>query len=192
VTKTIYTAPEETSKQVSGPGSNTKINIYAGTGENAELSNFANRPFVSSIVFDDATYQTVEGAFQAAKLNYVKEGSDNQGILGKLQTANGAQAKTLGRQIKGLDTKEWDVNSLRIMKDLLKSSFEQNPKALKKLLDTGNAELTHTQDSTRWGKLFPKLLMEVREELRPKQAGNKIAPKGKPAIQDRNQNNCGG
>jgi predicted NAD-dependent protein-ADP-ribosyltransferase YbiA (DUF1768 family) len=149
--------------------SGEKINIYAGTGENAELSNFANRPFVSSIVFDDATYQTVEGAFQAAKLNYVKEGSDNQGILGKLQTANGAQAKTLGRQIKGLDTKEWDANSLRIMKDLLKSSFEQNPKALKKLLDTGNAELTHTQDNTKWGKEFPRLLMEVREELRPEQ-----------------------
>jgi hypothetical protein len=31
--------------------------------------------------------------------------------------------------------------------------------------------------------------MEVREELRPKQA--EIKPKGKPAIKDRNQNNCG-
>ena len=32
-----------------------------------------------------------------------------------------------------------------IMKALLKDSFEQNPKALAKLLATGNATLTHTQ-----------------------------------------------
>ena len=148
--------------------SSKKINIYAGTGENAELSNFANRPFISSIVFDDATYQTVEGAFQAAKLNYVKEGSDNQGMLGKLQKATGANAKALGRQIKGLNTKTWDANSSRIMKELMKASFEQNPSALKALLATGNAELTHTQDGGKWGKEFPRLLMEVREELKPK------------------------
>jgi hypothetical protein len=52
------------------------------------------------------------------------------------------------------------------MKTYLKSSFEQNPTALAKLLATGNATLTHTQDKTKWGKEFPKLLMEVREELR--------------------------
>ena len=164
--------------------SSKKINIYAGTGENAELSNFAVRPFVSSIVFDDATYQTVEGAFQAAKLNYVKEGSDNQGILGKLQTANGAQAKALGRQIKGLDTKAWDANSSRIMKDLLKASFEQNPSALKTLLETGNAELTHTQDRGKWGKEFPALLMEVREELAPQVSGMAIVSSGKVKLKD--------
>jgi len=168
--------------------STEKINIYAGTGENSELSNFAVRPFVSSIVFDDATYQTVEGAFQAAKLNYVKEGSDNQGILGKLQTATGAQAKTLGRQIKGLDTKEWDTNSLRIMKDLLKSSFEQNPKSFQTLLATGNAELTHTQDNTKWGKEFPRLLMEVREELRSTlSVTKKNNPPGLPEIDKTNK-----
>jgi hypothetical protein len=63
------------------------------------------------------------------------------------------------------------------MKDLIKQSFEQNPNALTKLLATGNAELTHTQDNTKWGKEFPKLLMEVREEL-----GNKNAPEGLPPI----------
>ena len=47
----------------------------------------------------------------------------------------------------------------------MKASFEQNQKALSKLLETGNAELTHTQDRGKWGKLFPKLLMEVRAEL---------------------------
>ena len=52
------------------------------------------------------------------------------------------------------------------MKALLKASFEQNPQAAQRLLDTGNATLTHTQDKGKWGTEFPKLLMEVREELR--------------------------
>jgi predicted NAD-dependent protein-ADP-ribosyltransferase YbiA (DUF1768 family) len=60
------------------------------------------------------------------------------------------------------------------MKALIKASFEQNPQALQRLLSTGNATLTHTKaDNPRakvnWGTEFPKLLMEVREELRWKQ-----------------------
>jgi predicted NAD-dependent protein-ADP-ribosyltransferase YbiA (DUF1768 family) len=51
------------------------------------------------------------------------------------------------------------------MKQAMIASFSQNPSALKSLLATGKAELTHTQDNTKWGKEFPKLLMEVRKEL---------------------------
>ena len=39
------------------------INIFAGTNENADLSNFANRPFS----YDGFTYNSVEQAFQHAK-----------------------------------------------------------------------------------------------------------------------------
>ena len=157
------------------PGPETKINIYAGTGENADLSNFANRPFEHMGV----RFSTVEGAFQAMKLMVSsmknpngmlsKEGAD---LFKKLTTATGAEAKALGRQVKGLDTKEWDANSSRIMKELLKASFEQNPKALTNLLTTGNATLTHTQDKGKWGTEFPRLLMEVRNELRSTQSNN--------------------
>ena len=42
------------------------------------------------------------------------------------------------------------------MKIGIKASFEQNPDALKMLLATGNAELTHTQDTSKWGTAFPK------------------------------------
>ena len=51
------------------------------------------------------------------------------------------------------------------MKGLIKESFEQNPNAIAKLLATGNTELTHTQDKSKWGTEFPRLLMEVRSEL---------------------------
>ena len=84
-------------------------------------------------------------------------------------TKSASQVKAFGKTIKGLRVKEWEEDSSLIMKDLLKESFEQNPDALTKLLATGNATLTHTQDKTKWGIEFPKLLMEVRNELRTTQ-----------------------
>ena len=151
---------------VTGLSSETKINIYAGTGENAELSNFANRPF---ILGDDITYPTVEHAFQLEKLQYSNAYTDEQreAIIRDMITKSAAQVKAFGKTIKGLNVKMWNEDASEIMKDLIKQSFQANPAALQKLLATGNAELTHTQDNTKWGKEFPKLLMEVREELRP-------------------------
>ena len=61
------------------------------------------------------------------------------------------------------------------MKRIIKLSFEQNAEALQKLLATGNATLTHTQDKTKWGTEFPKLLMEVRNELRTTQPSTSVA-----------------
>jgi hypothetical protein len=63
------------------------------------------------------------------------------------------------------------------MKALIKASFEQNPQAAQRLLDTGNATLTHIQDKSKWKTEFPRLLMEVRDELR--KAGVNI-PSSKP------------
>jgi predicted NAD-dependent protein-ADP-ribosyltransferase YbiA (DUF1768 family) len=202
------TAPSTVSKSVD---SSKKINIYAGTGENVELSNFANRAFeikpgqlptkLSPIKLD-FKFNSVEQAFQYYKallqqVNYVSGGvgiTDQQAkynldIKNKLKSVKtGAGAKSLGQQLKlSADTiKEWDSISSSIMKELLKQSFIQNPSALQTLLATGNAELTHTQDKSKWGKEFPKLLMEVRQEL-----GQQIKPKGLPAIKNKNQKSCG-
>jgi predicted NAD-dependent protein-ADP-ribosyltransferase YbiA (DUF1768 family) len=148
------------------PGPETKINIYAGTGENTELSNFAERPFAT---IGNLRFNTVEGAFQYWKVHYTdgayteEEGDD---LLEKLQNATGAEAKKIGRTIKNLNATRWDARSSYLMKDFIKESFKQNPDALAKLLATGNATFTHTQDKTKWGKEFPKLLMEVRDELK--------------------------
>jgi len=155
--------PEPVAEKES-PKSNQVINIYAGTGENVELSNFAERP----VTYGTEKFRTVEGAFQAMKVDYADKSKKNDSIIDKLLTATGAESKRLGRQIEGLSQSVWDKDSPGIMKGLIKDSFEQNPDALQKLLDTGNATLTHTQDKSRWGKLFPQILMEVREELREK------------------------
>jgi ribA/ribD-fused uncharacterized protein len=142
-----------------------KINIYAGTGENAELSNFAKRPFE----YKGQQFQSVEQAFQYTKVaDYTKVSAENNNILEQiLETTDGARLRYLGssKAVSGLNVAQWDAASSGVMKELLKASFEQNQTAVQQLLATGNAELTHTQDKGKWGKEFPKLLMEVRSEL---------------------------
>lgn len=165
------------------PTSST-VNIYSGTGENADLSNFAIRPFTHH--FNDGSvkeFQSVEQAFQYIKASEFADTRSNDGNTrpsGKsiqaeiMDTTTGSQLKSLGRQIKNLNVQAWDRSSSFVMKQLLKESFEQNPQALQRLLSTGNATLTHVQDNSKWGKEFPKLLMEVREELRKKQDSYKV------------------
>ena len=163
--------------------SNT-VNIYARTGENADLSNFAIRPFTHH--FNDGSvkeFQSVEQAFQYIKASEFADTRSNDGNTrpsGKsiqaeiMDTTTGSQLRSLGRQIRNLNVQAWDRSSSFIMKQLLKESFEQNPQALQRLLSTGNATLTHVQDNSKWGNEFPKLLMEVREELRKKQDSYKV------------------
>lgn len=67
------------------------------------------------------------------------------------------------------------------MKDLIRASFLQNEPAKDVLLSTGDAMITHRQEKGRWGTEFPRILMEVREELRP--PDNTIGPDGKPPIE---------
>jgi ribA/ribD-fused uncharacterized protein len=144
------------------PVSNT-INIYAGTGENAELSNFAIRPFKHLNI----DFASVEQAYQFYKSEFAPKNENNRAVASVIKdTTNGKRLKELGREFKGLDEKVWNNMNSTIMKALLRDSFEQNPDAAAKLLATGNAILTHTQDKTKWATEFPKLLMEVREELR--------------------------
>lgn len=153
--------------------SSETINIYAGTGENADLSNFAVRPFTisgdksESSIRIGGNFQTVEGAFQAQKLVFSSMSDDEkEDIRKQLEIASGSQARSIGRKIKDLNTVSWDKASSDVMRDLLLESFSQNPEALNRLLSTGDATLTHTQDKGKWGTEFPKILMEVRELLR--------------------------
>ena len=183
-------------EEVKSPTSDTNINIYAGTNENADLSNFADRPFVidkqllnelgideSSNIFINRDFNTVEGAFQGMKLAFVNDPNDINDAdnkLYKLQYANGSMARNIGRNIKNLDTQAWDANSSKIMKALIKASFSQNPDAAQRLIDTGNATLTHTQDESKWSTEFPRILMEVREELK-KEKGIESTEQLKPS-----------
>ena len=146
------------------PQQSNTLNIWYSSNENADLSNFAIRPFV----YLGYNFKSVEQAFQFLKWSYSSNSIDNQIIANNiLLETQGSTLKRLGRQFKGFDTKAWDANSSRIMKELIKASFGQNNDAKQRLIDTGNTRLTHNQDKGKWGIEFPKLLMEVREELKP-------------------------
>ena len=171
-------------KTFNNSSTSSTVNIYAGTGENADLSNFAIRPFTHH--FNDGSvkeFQSVEQAFQYIKASKFADTRSNDGNTrpsGKsiqaeiMGTTSGLELRSLGRQIRNLNVQAWDRSSSFVMKQLLKESFEQNPQALQRLLNTGNATLTHVQDNSKWGKELPRLLMEVREELRKKQDSYKV------------------
>ncbi len=169
--------------QSAGLGPETRINIYAGNREFIVLSNFAKRPFDytgdGEPDFDKEKFggffETVEGAFQAQKVRFLDpnlftESPRHDAAMShitRLRTGTGSQAKIWGQEIEGLNRDAWNAHSSRVMKSLLMQSFQQNPYACRLLLATGNATLTHHQrNEDAWSVKFPKLLMEVREELR--------------------------
>ena len=212
----------------------SSINIWHSTGEHAELSNFAERPFIleyddeapnmkyyeeslwniierafameqsgvpvdkqkASIVdllspYLDAVedeygegiytymkFESVEQAFQFIKslflpVEAIESTPTTQSILTEIHwETSGSKLKSLGRKYKlspkGVEA--WNSIKADVMKFLIKESFKQNRKALRELLATKNTRLTHIQDRSEWRTLFPKLLMEVREELRREEA----------------------
>ena len=197
----------------------SSINIYAGTGENAHLSNFAERP-IEAVSIEDIqipfkkevdsdtyanilaesikvdTFYSVEQAFQYAKTflalldiqNEVEESTRRERGATKeeventknklnnirsiqtkiVNTTSGGALRSLGRSVPlSKDAIAlWDKYKAETLKGLIKESFLQNEEAAKRLLATRDIPLTHKQDRGEYKTLFPKLLMEVREELR--------------------------
>lgn len=129
------------------------LNIWLGTRENANLSNLALRPFD----YEGRHYQSVEHAYQT-----LKSGSFDEAIYNDPRW-NNEGTKIQGR--KGTDKK----NNLQLMKNLILESFKQNDSAREELLATGNAKFTHKRprgSNGVWETEFPRILEEVREELK--------------------------
>lgn len=146
-------APEVAAKQA--PKSQSKpsgaVNVWYSTGENAQLSNLAARPFT----LGGKRFHSVEHAYQSWK-----SGEFDQGTYDRY---TGGGQKIAGN--KGTKTESgWN---LRLMKRLVSESFKQNPEAAKALSATGDARITHTQDRGVWATEFPRILTEVRDELKP-------------------------
>jgi predicted NAD-dependent protein-ADP-ribosyltransferase YbiA (DUF1768 family) len=176
------------------PGSDTKINVYSSDKNGfQDLSNFELRPFKINIKrqsIGEMSFQSVEQAYQWMKGLYTNNyeidpsvanaeeiiaaaNAKDKEIRDKiLATTDGAALRRLGKSFKNFDSSDWDVASSAIMKSLLRESFKANPEALAKLLSTGEATLTHTQDKSNWKTEFPRLLMQIRKEL----AGSAVTP----------------
>lgn len=171
-------------------GLQTVTNVYAGTSENANLSNFALRPFETRI----GKFDTVEGAFQAAKIYYTNgtkyltrddkgkpTGLTEEGksVIRRLMTASGSEARSIGRNISDLNKDDWKEKSTGFLEDFMRRSFEQNPQARKELTNTGNSTITHKnkqgveQDDGRFSSILTKIRDEFKSLL-PNSDSNRI------------------
>ena len=146
----------------SPPTDETKtINVWYGSGQNANLSNLAYRPFVARGPDDkdgnqtEVSYQSVEHAYQTWK-----GGSFNRAVYSDRRWKGGGTK--IRSQVAPQTQENWNV---RMMKGAMLASFRANPKPMLELLRTGDATITHTQDKGVWGEVFPQLLMEVRDEI---------------------------
>ena len=186
-----------------------EINIWFSSGENANLSNLAKRPFKVPAQTDviiggermpvelgEIEFSSVEQAFQYFKVvqgaedeyrgDHEKPNVDWDSAHKILQARTGAEARSIGRNAKHVNPAKWDAIRLDNMKMLVKASFEQNPGAAQALLATGNTRLTHKQADPFWKEHFPRILMEVRNELRAEmvQSGNQAATERLIFVQD--------
>lgn len=146
---------------------------------NPDLSNLADRPFSTTLNGELDTpieVKSVEHAFQLAKLYEMYDELDEDvfnSLEQQILNSTSARARNLGRtgfRLSASAKQRWDEKSSDVMKTLIKESFEQNQQARNRLLATGNTPFTHTR-GREWAQKFPKILMEVREELRAEQNG---------------------
>lgn len=143
---------------MTGVDMTNRLNVWFASGDNAALSNMAERPFNVGL----HRFNSVEQWFQWSKAVFAGDSDVAEMIL---ETADPKEAKSLGRQVRGLDAPAWDAVSADVMEQGIRLSFVSNPDAMAELLRTGNAMLTHEQDKGRWGREFPRLLMKVRSEF---------------------------
>lgn len=127
------------------------VDISWADGKNKDLSNLAPRPFEMKDRNGSTVrpYRSVEHYYQTWKSGFFDKNAYRSTALKPKGT------KPVNPRI-----------SEQVMKEGMLTSFKANPKALEKLLATGDKTLTHTMDKGHWGEAFPRLLMEVRSELK--------------------------
>lgn len=129
------------------------------------LSNFYECP----VTYNNLTYTNNEAAFQAQKC--VSDSERKQFI-----NLNPTEAKKLGRKVTL--RKDWENVKVKIMGEIVREKFVQNPELAQKLLSTGSAYLEegNTWGDKVWGTVNGSganqlgfILMRVRDELAERQ-----------------------
>lgn len=136
-----------------------------------------------SIVYKGLTFPTTEHAFMWEKARHF---GDTQSCMEILNAASPADAKGIGRKVKGFVPDVWDKVSEGYMYSVNFAKYNQNPVLAKHLLSTGNKTLTETNGKDQiWGiglyasddrvlneakwqgqNRLGKVLMRVRQVLR--------------------------
>lgn len=140
--------------------------------EYAFLSNMYDCP----VKYKGLVFQNSESAFQSAKYKDKNIKCEFVGIDGK-------KAKSLGsprgsHRLTKEEAEKWNNKRIKVMKEVVRAKFTQNPELLDLLIQTGNKELIEGRSfrpDTFWGKNLKtgkgennlgKILMEIREELK--------------------------
>jgi len=126
------------------------LDIWYGSRSNYMFSNLSERRFI----YDCINYFSVEHAYQSLK-------------SGKFDKITYDKYKSAGVKIVGFMSVD-KINSISLMKKLIFESFVQNKIDAKALIDTGDDIFSHEKDRSIWRYEFPRLLMEVRDELKEK------------------------
>lgn len=129
-------------------------------GDYRFLSNFYEAP----VTYCGYQFTNNEAAFQSAKCPE---------RMAEFCGLNPSDAKRLGRRVRLCP--EWESIKDDVMYAVCKAKFQQNPELLRKLLETGNAELIegNTWGDKVWGvcqgegeNRLGKILMRIRDELK--------------------------
>ncbi|RKQ63355.1 hypothetical protein C7457_0225 [Thermovibrio guaymasensis] len=141
-------------------------------GKNSFLSNF----YPCKVEFEGLVYPSVENAFQAAKT----APSEREPFT----KVSPKEAKRIGREVR-LQISAWESKKVKVMEELVRKKFKENPDLREKLLKTGDAvliegntwgdefwgvNLRKPDSSSPWGyrgkNILGQILMKIREELR--------------------------
>ena len=134
-------------------------------GEFRFLSNFYN----AEVVYEGMVYPSSEHAYMAAKTTDLTERTYIANLV------NPAEAKKYGRKVKLRDG--WETMKEHVMEIILRDKFTRNPTLRKKLLATGDCQLTEGNwwGDKIWGvclktnqgkNLLGITLMRIRSELK--------------------------
>jgi ribA/ribD-fused uncharacterized protein len=143
-------------------------------GKYSFLSNF----YPCEVEYEGLVYPSVENAFQAAKT-----APHRRHAFTKISPK---EAKKMGRKVPLLGgAGHWESKKVKVMEELVRRKFTQNPELRQKLLQTGDAiliegttwgdefwgvNLKKPDPSSPWGykgkNMLGQILMKVREELR--------------------------
>jgi len=128
---------------------------------------FLSNMFESEFEWDGRVYGSSEAAFQSAK-------SLDPAVRERFTVMSGREAKREGKRValRG----DWETVKDDIMEEIVREKFRQNPELLRKLMDTGDAELEegNTWHDTYWGVDMKTgkgenhlgiILMKIRAEL---------------------------
>ena len=125
------------------------------------LTNVTKSPLVLNIGRRSYLFSSVEHAYQSLKHNDFSK-PRSEWTLAEVYNKDWSNSKKIKSELK--ENRENDSN-IKIMKYLLEERAKQDSKFKELLKETGNAALTHNKDNTIWKSEFPKLLMEIRDNL---------------------------